>query len=634
MRRLELLAPAKDLSCGIAAIDCGADAVYIGAEKFGARAAAGNSVEDIARLADYARRFRAKVYVTLNTIIYDNEIDEMQRLVERLTGIGIDAILVQDLAMLSLTAGTGIPLHASTQTDIRTKDDVQLLKRLGFARVVLARELSLEEIRAIHVAVPDIELEAFVHGALCVSYSGACYASQHFFARSANRGTCAQFCRMKFDLVDSAGAVIKRGSHLLSLKDLALINRLEELADAGITSFKIEGRLKDAAYVKNVVSAYSGRLDELCRRRSNDYARSSLGTAEHNFTPDIRKTFNRGYTEYFFSGRQPDIASFDTPKATGEKVGIVKEIRGNGIVVAGNSTFNNGDGLCFIDTGNELKGFRVNRTEGALLFPFVMPEDLKAGMTIYRNKDAAFDKLLSQKVATRKIPIKLTFSATPGGFSLVAESELGQSIKAEINLAHEPANKPQPDYLRTLLSRWGNTIYKPAEVNIEGNAERYFVQSSVITQLRHDLARLLDEQIKAENCTLEELPSFKQQGQITLNQNFKPKNVSNLISRDLYKQISCRDYDVAPEVDPSASNLPLMQCKHCLRYALGHCEKHGGTRPAWREPLFLHFGTDRRVRLDFDCKACQMNVWPCGNAQKTVKAMNVTPGNARNDLIQ
>ncbi|MCD7713448.1 MAG: U32 family peptidase [Prevotella sp.] len=618
MRRLELLAPAKDLSCGIAAIDCGADAVYIGAEKFGARAAAGNSVEDIARLADYARRFRAKVYVTLNTIIYDNEIDEIRRLAERLASTGIDAILVQDLAMLSLTAGTGIPLHASTQTDIRTKDDVLLLKRLGFARVVLARELSLEEIRAIHVAVPDIELEAFVHGALCVSYSGACYASQHFFARSANRGTCAQFCRMKFDLVDSAGAVIKRGSHLLSLKDLALINRLEELADAGITSFKIEGRLKDAAYVKNVVAAYSGRLDELCRRRSDDYARSSSGTAEHDFTPDIRKTFNRGYTEYFFNGRQPGIASFDTPKATGEKVGVVKKIEGKCIIITGFKTLSNGDGVCFFDCNNELQGFRINRVEANRLFPPAMPENLKVGMAIYRNKDAAFDKLLAQNVATRRIPIKLTFSATPGGFTLAAESELGQSVKAEICLAHEPANKPQPDYLRTLLSRWGNTIYKPAEVNIEGNAEQYFVQSSAITRLRHDLARQLDEQIQAGNQTLKEVPGLKQQGQIVLNQHFKPKNVSNLISKGLYEQIGCRDFDVAPEVDPTDFNLPLMQCKHCLRYALGHCEKHGGTRPAWREPLFLRFGIERRVRLDFDCKACQMNVWPVEKAQETI----------------
>ncbi|MCD8288715.1 MAG: U32 family peptidase [Prevotella sp.] len=630
MRRLELLAPAKDLSCGIAAIDCGADAVYIGAEKFGARAAAGNSVEDIAQLADYARRFRAKVYVTLNTIIYDNEIDEIRRLVERLASTGIDAILVQDLAMLSLTAGTGIPLHASTQTDIRTKDDVRLLNRLGFARVVLARELSLEEIRAIHAAVPDIELEAFVHGALCVSYSGACYASQHFFARSANRGTCAQFCRMKFDLVDSAGAVVKRGSHLLSLKDLALINRLEELADAGITSFKIEGRLKDAAYVKNVVAAYSGRLDELCRRRSDDYARSSAGTTEYNFTPDIRKTFNRGYTEYFFNGRQPDIASFDTPKATGEKVGIVKKIEGKCIIITGFKALSNGDGVCFFDGNNELQGFRINRAEANRLFPLAMPEGLKVGMVLYRNKDAAFDKLLSQNVATRKIPIKLTFSATPGGFSLAAESELGQSVKAEICLAHEPANKPQPDYLRTLLARWGNTIYKPAEVNIEGNAEQYFVQSSVITRLRHDLARLLDEQIQAGNQTLKEIPGLKQQGQIALNQHFKPKNVSNLISKDLYERLGYRDFDVAPEVDPSRCSLPLMQCKHCLRYVLGHCEKHGGTRPAWREPLFLHFGTDCRVRLDFDCKACQMNVWPVEKAQETIKTKHVR----RNDLTQ
>lgn len=369
IQTLELLAPAKNLECGIAAIDHGADAVYIGADHFGARAAAGNSTDDIARLCSYAHQFGARVYVTVNTIVYDNEIDSVRRLLKRIGEAGADAILVQDMALVSMLSDIGLEMHASTQTDNRTADKVEWLRELGFKRVVLARELSVDEIAEIHSKHPDVELEVFVHGALCVSYSGQCYASQYCFQRSANRGECAQFCRLKFDLVDAEGKVIEHDRHLLSLKDMCQIDNLERLAEAGAVSFKIEGRLKDVAYVKNVTAAYSRRLDEIVAAHPDKYRRASFGRVDYGFDPDLRKTFNRGYTTYFADGRQPDIFSPDTPKALGEYVGKVKEVKRQCLTVSGVASFANGDGLCFINADRQLEGFRVNRAEGNRSIP-------------------------------------------------------------------------------------------------------------------------------------------------------------------------------------------------------------------------------------------------------------------------
>lgn len=353
MRTIELLAPAKNLECGIAAIDHGADAVYIGAAKFGARQSAGNTVEDIATLCNYAHQFGAKVHVTVNTIIYNNEMDDMLQLVRELEKVHVDALLIQDMGLLKAckeTLKTKIALHASTQCDSRTAEKVAWLASLGFERVVLARELSVKEISAIHKAVPQVELEAFVHGALCVSYSGICYASQYCFGRSANRGACSQFCRMAFDLKDSDGKIIEKQRYLLSLKDMCQIDNLEELIQSGACAFKIEGRLKDINYVKNVVSAYNKRLNEIVRKYPNQFKRASLGKVEYSFTPDLNKTFNRGYTNYFVQGRQPNIFSPNTPKALGEFVGKVKELRRDSFNVASTASFANGDGLCFINS--------------------------------------------------------------------------------------------------------------------------------------------------------------------------------------------------------------------------------------------------------------------------------------------
>ena len=634
MVSLELLAPAKNLECGIAAIDHGADAVYIGAPRFGARAAAGNSVDDIGALCRYAHQFDAKVYVTTNTIVFDDELDDTFRLIEELKTAGVDAILVQDMSIVNRQLSIG--LHASTQTDNRTPEKVAWLRAQGFSRVVLARELSLEEIREIHRSVPDVELEAFVHGALCVSYSGQCYLSEYCQGRSANRGECAQMCRMKYDLVDADGREIEHQRHLLSLKDLCRIDDLEALADAGVVSFKIEGRLKDVAYVKNVVSAYSQRLDALCRQRREDYRRTSRGRVTHFFTPDLRKTFNRGYTKYFLHGRERDIWSPDTPKALGEHVGRVKSVDGRSLTVAGTATFSNGDGLCFFKAsppnplskgrggvkgleggvkGKELVGFRVNRVEQNRLFPLKMPEGLRPGMDLYRNNDAAFERLLSGKTAERKIPVRMVFRTVEEGFELVVRSSGVQEFRSSeerwsrevLTMEKTLAETPQRENIVRQLTKLGNTPFVCEEITIEGDADRYFIPSSQLAELRRRISlspALFKRRGSHEEAILSNGEIVKSSyPQTDYTRQFPHTlNVKNHLAREFYARQGI-------DADPNAPLQLLMQCRHCLRYSLGHCTKHGGEPPTWREPLSLRLADGRRFRVAFDCQNCQMNIY-------------------------
>ena len=592
-RPLELLAPAKNLECGIAAIDHGADAVYIGAQRFGARASAGNSVADIAKLCDYAHQFQAKVYVTVNTIIYDDELEATRQLLQELADAKVDAILVQDSSLFTLHSS--LPLHASTQTDNRTTEKVQWLHDLGFSRVVLARELSIDEIRAIHESVPDVELEVFVHGALCVSYSGLCYASQHCFHRSANRGECAQFCRMQFDLLDADGQVIEHNRHLLSLKDMCQIDNLEALAEAGATSFKIEGRLKDVTYVKNVTAAYSERLNDIIRRHPDCYHRASLGRCRYTFTPNLQKTFNRGYTTYFANGRRSDIASFDTPKAMGEFVGTVKELRRDSFNVAGTARFANGDGLCFLDKDRQLQGFRVNRVEGNRLFPQRIPDGLHPGLRLYRNNDQEFERLLSKPSSERKIPITLSLRPTDEGFCLSSGD-----VAVKLPIEHQTAEKPQRENIIRQLTKLGNTPYECSEVDLPEDFN-YFIPSSQLAELRRQLVYGLAHKPH------ESYESHRPYEPHRPHEPYPSPHLYNIANRE-----ACHFYGVdsptAYELHPSADAV-LMQCRHCLRYSLGYCVKHGGQRPLWREPLYLRLGDGRRFRLEFDCLNCQMNVY-------------------------
>ena len=514
MRTLELLAPAKNLECGIAAIDHGADAVYIGAPKFGARAAAGNSLEDIQQLCNYAHQFGAKVHVTVNTIIHDEELHDTLEMIAQLDEVGVDALLLQDMGVLSEVRARNLwsrELHASTQCDTRTADKAFWLSTIGFKRIVLARELSLDEITEIHRAVPDCDLEVFVHGALCVSYSGVCYASEKCFGRSANRGECAQFCRMKFNLLDSDGAEIEHQRYLLSLKDLCQIEHLEELADAGASSFKIEGRLKDINYVKNVVAAYSKKLDAIVARSPRLYQRASYGRVRYTFNPDLKKTFNRGFTNYFLDGRQPDIASFDTPKAIGEYVGKVKEIRGkNSFNVATVASFANGDGLCFINDERELEGFRVNKVEGNRLYPFRMPEHLRPGMPLYRNNDQAFENILARKTAERRIPVVFEMQPVFGN----GENDLPTGVSVEVfvvkvenkglmykvgkvtkDIELELARQSQYDNVEAQMKKLGDTLYECQFVVQLNNLDSYFIPNSVLSAIRREIVEIMDQRI-------------------------------------------------------------------------------------------------------------------------------------------
>ena len=652
MTSLELLAPAKNLECGIAAIDHGADAVYIGASRFGARSAAGNSIDDIRQLCDYARPFGVKVYVTVNTILYDEELDDTRQLLQDLQAAGVSAILVQDIAILEmrneelgmsnddyqssadpayrsnhhfsfLISHSSFKYHASTQTDNRTPEKVRWLRDLGFSRVVLARELSVEEIVEIHREVPDVELEVFVHGALCVSYSGLCYASQHCFGRSANRGECAQFCRMKFSLVEAEGREVEHDRYLLSLKDMNQSDHLLELIEAGATSFKIEGRLKDISYVKNVTAAYSQRLNEIIRRYPDKYCRSSLGECRYTFTPDLRKTFNRGYTTYFLHGRQLDIASFDTPKAIGEYVGTVKELRADSFNVAGVASFTNGDGLCFINADRQLEGFRANRVQGNRIWPYRMPRGLRPGMSLYRNSDQEQERILSKPSAERKIPIRLSLRAVDDGFTLSASlAESAKHIEGTVPLIHfsaehQQAQKPPHENIIRQLSKLGDTIYTCSAVDIPEDFN-YFIPNSLLSDMRRSLIERL---LRSEVCGVrsEDTPAADSpiQGNLTPPSSLlTPRkypytylyNISNHLSQQFYGAKDLSAYEL------KGGDGPIMQCRHCIRYALGYCVKHGGQRPTWKEPLSLVLGDGRRFRLEFDCKQCQMNIYPMHNS--------------------
>lgn len=632
LRKIELLAPAKNLECGIAAIDHGADAVYIGAAQFGARQTAGNSTEDIAELTRYAHQFGAAVYVTVNTIVYEKELAALEHLLKQLVEMGVDAILVQDMAVLEIykklkaeyvARGYRMPaLHASTQTDNRSADKVKWLKENGFERVVLARELSLEEITDIHKAHPDVELEAFVHGALCVSYSGACYASQYFFNRSANRGECAQFCRMAFDLKDSDGETLIEDSYLLSLKDMCQLDRLGDLLEAGVCSLKIEGRLKDANYVKNVVATYSEALNAYIAKHTGKYCRSSYGRCTYTFTPALEKTFNRGFTHYFFNGRQKDISSFNTPKAMGEYVGYVKEIRRGSFNVAGTAMFANGDGLCFFNRQKKLEGFRVNRVENNRLFPLTMPKNLEPGMALYRNNDIEFERAMQGKTATRKLQVRFVVDVVDGKLTFTATDERGRSANVVLNETPEKAQKSQHDNIVKQLEKLGNTVWTANEININNSADEFFIPSSRLAAVRRELLEAL-ENTPVSNHTDKQAVGETATNSVNANNTvyadtINIANVANTTAQNYYAAHGVKnaptafelnsDYKAGSTTAPSAVP-PLMTCRYCLRYALGYCVKNGGKRPTWHEPLHLEAKNGIRVRLAFNCAKCQMEVY-------------------------
>lgn len=622
MRSIELLAPARNLESGKVAIDHGADAVYIGAYAFGARQAAGNDIGDIELLANYAHQFGAKVYVTLNTIVYEQELDKVRQLLTELANINVDAILIQDMAVKQImdelrAEGLKMPhMHASTQTDNRGKDKVKWLAAGGFERVVLARELSTDEIADIHQAVPEVELEVFVHGALCVSYSGACYASEHFFHRSANRGECAQFCRLPFDLVDAQGSTIMKHSHLLSLKDMKQIDRIGDIVRAGASSLKIEGRLKDETYVKNVVAAYSMALDKFIADNPKSYCRASFGKCRYSFEPCLDKAFNRGYTHYFLDGRQPDISSPQTPKAMGEYVGYVKELRRGSFNVAGTAAFANGDGLCFFNSRGQLEGLRINKAVGNRLFPLSMPQNLMPNTALYRNYDIAFERTMAGKTAERKMLIDMTLHIKDGRLCLTAHDEAGRKHEVLHEGQLDKAQKPQRENILKQLGKLGNTCFAAGSISIGDKVEALFVPSSVLAQMRREAT----EAIAKQGCIVAVTPIDGNDTAIVQKRTDAARlniaNVSNHVAHDYYETHNIDNATAAYETlnktqwfGKRAATTPLMTCRYCLRYAMGHCTKRGGTPPKWKEPLYLVADIDKRVRLVFNCAKCQMEVY-------------------------
>ncbi len=603
-RAIELLAPAKNLACGIAAIDHGADAVYIGAPRFGARAAAGNSLADIAELVRYAHLFRVRIYVTVNTLLTDSELAETEALIGELYRIGVDALIVQDMGITRLNLPP-IPLHASTQMDNRTPEKVKFLAEAGFRQVVLARELTLDEIGHIHRTCPDTPLEVFVHGALCVSYSGQCYVSQACFGRSANRGECAQFCRLSFDMTDADGKTIVRNKHLLSLKDLNQSDHLEALLDAGASSLKIEGRLKDVAYVKNVTAFYRQRLDDILQRRP-EYRRASSGTVKLTFRPQLDKSFSRGFTDYFLHGRQPGIFSSDTPKSLGEAVGTVKEVRDRWLTVAGVKPFSNGDGLCYLDAQGRLQGFRVNRVENNKLFPQEMPRQLLPKTRLFRNFDQAFDRLLQKPSAERKLDVAVELAENNFGFTLTLTDEDHHRVSVTLARAKEPARTPQADNWRLQLGKLGNTPFEATAVRI-ALTDNWFIPSSELADLRR---RGIEKLLEARRlCYPQETARLPQTHTAYPAQTLSYLgNVMNEAARRFYEAHGVTHTAPAFELAPP-QDAALMFCKHCLRYSMGWCPVHHQVRPPFREPYYLTSSDGRRFRLQFDCKNCQMKVY-------------------------
>lgn len=601
MTSIELLSPARNLECGIAAVDHGADAVYIGAARFGARASAGNSVQDIARLCAYAHQFGVRVYVTVNTILYDAELKDTQDLIWELYRAGADALIVQDMALLQMDLPP-IPLHASTQMDNRTPEKAQALRALGYQQIVLARELSVDEIHSIYQAVPDVSLEAFVHGALCVSYSGRCYASEFCFGRSANRGECAQFCRLPFSLEDSNGETIVEDKFLLSLRDMNRSRYLEEMMDAGIRSFKIEGRLKNVSYVKNITAYYRQRIDAILQRRP-EYRRSSFGKEEFFFTPDPERSFSRGFTDYFLHGRTDNLASPDTPKSRGQMVGYVKEVRHGCVIVAGTASFCNGDGLCFLDEQGKLQGFRVNRVEGNHLYPAEMPK-VKKGDCLWRNYDQQWEKMMAGKTVVRRIPVRLALAEVKEGYELKAQVPVSDSLYSMIfPYEHQLARTDQQAGITEVLSKWGDTIFYAEEVRINFS-QPWFIPRSLLAEWRRSMA---DRLVAGMN-----LP--REKNRVCLPKARVPAscfdfNISNrLAGQFVLTQGGAERLNALEVTGKLNSGQALMTCRFCLRYQLGWCPRRHGTRSPYKEPYYLCSRDGKRFRLEFDCKNCQMKV--------------------------
>jgi putative protease len=596
---IELLAPARDAKTAIMAIECGADAVYVGAPRFGARQAAGNSLDDIRRVVEFAHPYYVKVYATLNTLLYDDELPEAEEMIRHLYDIGADGVIIQDAGLLEADLPP-VPLIASTQMNNDSPGKVKFLEQVGFSRVILARELTLEQIREIHNHT-SVELECFIHGALCVGASGQCYMSHALGGRSGNRGVCAQPCRRLYTLKDMAGNVVVKDRYLLSLKDLNLSAHLEDLINAGVSAFKIEGRLKDASYVANVVGFYRQALDAILAKKG--LRRSSSGRSHLNFTPDLNKTFNRGYTDYGIAAKCEKMGSMDTPKSVGEFAGVVLRIDRNDFVLDGKIELHNGDGICFFDTQNNLGGTVINGVEGRKIRPQKM-EDIRAGMKIYRNCDHEFNKLLEKSPAQRKIPIQMILRDTADGVSLAVKDSDGNEATVEMKIEKAPAQKKDAaiETIQAQLKKLGGTIFECVDVRVE-TAEVCFFSVSALNQLRRAAAARLLE-VREQNRP-------RNKGGVIRNAVPYPEkclsyrgNVLNEKARAFYLRHGVEAIDPAAETGLDLTNRVVMTTKYCLRRQLGLCE--GTARQA--EAMILEDEDGRQFEVKFRCGPCGMEI--------------------------
>jgi len=646
-RHLELLAPARNADFGIEAINHGADAVYIGGPAFGARAKAPNTVADIARLVKHAHRYHAEVFVALNTIFHDNELEGARELAYQLYDAGTDALIVQDMGLLELDLPP-IQLHASTQTDIRTVEKAVFLDKVGFSQIVLARELDLNTVKKIADAT-SCNLEFFIHGALCVAFSGQCFISHAHTGRSANRGECSQECRLPFTLEDQKGRIIGKDKHFLSMKDNDQSANLRALIEAGVSSFKIEGRYKDLPYVKNATAHYRELIDEILHDMP-ELAKSSSGHSTYTFTPQPEKTFNRSATDYFVNGRKADIGAFDTPKFSGEALGKVSKIGKDYFEVETEVELHNGDGVCFFDVHKELVGLRVNTVEGRRLYPNEMPAGITRNMMVYRNRDHAFMRLLEKESAIRKIPVSMTFYETPNGFALTITDENGFSATAACDAKKQPAQNLEKAEisLRENLNKLGGTDFISKEIqlnyhvrpepvegrdSVHGSTLRqvqdsprtgcWFVPASIVNQLRRDAIEQLQQTRDLGYQRPERRKAAEPPATFPGDTLSYLANVYNQKARAFYHKHGVKVIAAAYEANKELDEVPLMITKHCLRFSHGLCPKEAkgvigvqGTVTA--EPMTLINGNDRYT-LRFDCKPCEMHVM--GKIRKPVLQM-------------
>ena len=605
LRKIELLAPAKNLEIGIEAIKHGADAVYIGAPSFGARAQATNTISDINRLVDFAHQYQAKIYCTVNTILYDNELKDVEVMIHSLYRAGVDAIIVQDMSLLRLDLPP-IALHASTQCDIRDAEKALFLQKMGFSQLVLARELTISEINEIANKV-NVPIETFCHGALCVSYSGRCQISQAIKNRSGNRGECAQFCRLSYDLEDSDGNILLRQKHLLSLRDFNAHNRLEQMIDAGVSSFKIEGRLKDMEYVKNVVAYYSQALDKIVDAKEN-IVRSSIGKTNLTFSPQLEKSFNRSFTHYFLDGRRPDngssMASINTPKSQGEFLGKVINVQRNEITLDAAVAVANGDGISFFDRDGNYNGFRINKVIGNKLY---LKErcNLSRGDVLYRTFDKAFTDVLSRNSAQRTIDVDFTLWVSGNILCLKAQDESGCAATHSIILENEPqqAMKPQAERQRQVLAKLGDTVFTMRGCKIKDNV---FIPASLLTRLRRETIELL---LTCRKISYQR--DLRKQEDLTAVFPYhtleSSDNVANTLAEKVYRDHGVKTIEPAIEQEKLIKNQAVMTTRYCLRRELGACLKDSKTRNNLPPTLMLRNGKTL-LKVDCDCKLCEMRI--------------------------